>query len=58
MMVMCIPPCGEIGSEVHPNTDQLIIVEQGTAVVKIGECESQPDFITQFRQNSMRFGKS
>ncbi len=44
MTVMCIPPCGEIGLEVHQNTDQLIIVEQGTAVVKIGECENQPDF--------------
>lgn len=44
MMVMCIPPCGEIGFEIHPNTDQLIIVEQGTAVVKIGKCENHPDF--------------
>ena len=31
MAVMCIPPCGEIGHEIHPNTDQLIRVEQGTA---------------------------
>lgn len=44
MTVMCIPPCGEIGLEVHPNTDQLISVEQGTAVVKIGECENQLHF--------------
>ena len=44
MTVMCIPPCGEIGFEIHPNTDQLIIVEQGTAVVKIGKCENQMDF--------------
>ncbi|MDE5597738.1 MAG: cupin domain-containing protein [Lachnospiraceae bacterium] len=44
MTVMCIPPCGEIGLEVHPNTDQLISVEQGTAVVKFGECVNRPDF--------------
>ncbi len=44
MTVMSIPPCGEIGIEVHPNTDQLIRVEQGTAVVKFGKCANQPDF--------------
>lgn len=44
MTVMCIKPCGEIGLEIHPDTDQLIRVEQGTAVVKIGECKNQPDF--------------
>ena len=44
MTVMCIPPCGEIGLEVHEDTDQLIRVEQGTAAVKIGKCVNQPDF--------------
>lgn len=44
MTVMCIPPCGEIGLEVHGNTDQLIRVEQGAAAVKIGKCPEQPDF--------------
>ena len=44
MTVMCIPPCGEIGLEIHPDTDQLIRVEQGTAAVKIGECKNQLDF--------------
>ncbi len=43
MTVMCIPPCGEIGLEIHPDTDQLIRVEQGTAVVKFGKCEKKPD---------------
>lgn len=43
MTVMCIPPCGEIGLEVHGDTDQLIRVERGAAV-KIGECVNQPDF--------------
>ena len=44
MTVMCIPPCGEIGLEVHKDTDQLIRIEQGTAAVKIGKCAEEPDF--------------
>lgn len=44
MTVMCIPPCGEIGFEIHSDTDQLIRVEQGTAAVKIGKCVDQFDF--------------
>lgn len=36
MTVMSIPLCGEIGLEMHPNTDQIIRVEQGNAVVKMG----------------------
>lgn len=44
MTVMCIPPCGEIGLEVHEDTDQLIRVEQGMAVVKMGECAKQMNF--------------
>ena len=44
MTVMCIPPCGEIGFEIHEETDQFIRVEQGCAVVKMGECKRQLDF--------------
>lgn len=44
MTVMCIPPCGEIGLEVHGDTDQLIRVEQGTAAVKIGKCAEKTDY--------------
>ncbi len=44
MTVMCIPPCGEIGLEVHADTDQLIRVERGTAVVKVGKCVNQLNF--------------
>jgi mannose-6-phosphate isomerase-like protein (cupin superfamily) len=44
MTLMCIPPCGEIGLEIHPDTDQFIKVEQGTAVVKMGKCKSELDF--------------
>lgn len=44
MTVMCIPPCGEVGLEAHGDTDQLIRVEQGMAVVKFGRCVNQPDY--------------
>ena len=44
MTVMCIPPCGEIGLEIHEDTDQFIRVEQGCAVVKMGEYKRQLDF--------------
>lgn len=44
MTLMCIPPCGEIGLEIHPETDQIIRVEQGKAVVKMGKCKGQMDF--------------
>ena len=44
MTLMCIPACGEIGLEVHEDTDQLIRVEQGCAVVKMGKCKDRLDF--------------
>jgi mannose-6-phosphate isomerase-like protein (cupin superfamily) len=44
MTLMCIPPCGEIGTEIHESTDQLILIEAGMAVVKIGKCRNQMDF--------------
>jgi mannose-6-phosphate isomerase-like protein (cupin superfamily) len=44
MTLMSIPVCGEIGLEIHPDTDQLIRVEQGSAVVKMGPCENRLDF--------------
>lgn len=45
MTLMCIPPCGEIGTEIHQDTDQLIRIENGSAVVKIGKCKNQLNFI-------------
>lgn len=47
MTLMRIPPCGEIGLELHPDTDQFIRVERGRAVVKMGKAKNQLDF----RQN-------
>ena len=44
MTLMCIPPCGEIGLEIHPDTDQLIRVEHGRAAVRMGRCKNHMDF--------------
>ena len=43
MTFMNIPACGEIGLEMHPETDQLIRVEQGQAVVRMGNCRDTLD---------------
>lgn len=44
MTLMCIPACGEIGLEIHDHTDQFIRVEQGNAVIKMGNWKEQLDF--------------
>lgn len=41
MTVMHIPRGGDIGLEVHPDTDQLIRVEAGRAQVLMGSSEAQ-----------------
>lgn len=33
-----------IGLEIHEDTDQLIRIEQGTALVKMGDCKERLDF--------------
>lgn len=43
MTLMCIPKCGEIGLEMHEDTDQLLRVEHGCAVVKMGKCKCQQE---------------
>jgi len=55
MTVMCIPPCDEIGFEVHKDTDQLIRVEQGMAVVKMGKCARQINFEQQMNEGDAVF---
>lgn len=44
MTIMCIPVCGEIGLEIHEDTDQLIRVERGSAIVRMGKCRDKMDF--------------
>ena len=41
MTLMSIPPCGEIGVEMHPDTDQFIRVENGQALVHVGACREK-----------------
>lgn len=41
LAVMCIPFRGEIGLELHENTDQLIRVEEGQAIVRMGKSRDQ-----------------
>ena len=43
MTLMCIPICGDIGVEVHPDTDQFIRVEGGEALVRMGSCRENLD---------------
>ena len=44
MTLMSIPTCGEIGWENHTDTDQHIRVEQGNAILQMGECSGQVNF--------------
>ena len=41
MTLMCIPSCSDIGVEMHNDTDQIIRIEQGMALVKMGAYENQ-----------------
>lgn len=43
MTLMCIPVYGDIGVEIHPETDQLIRVEEGRALACMGECGEKLD---------------
>ncbi|MBO4998862.1 MAG: cupin domain-containing protein [Lachnospira sp.] len=44
MTLMCIPVCSDIGLELHEDTEQIIRIEQGMALVKMGDCENQLNF--------------
>ena len=55
MTLMCIPPCGEIGLEIHPQTDQLIRIEQGRAVVQMGEHKGDKDFVQSMYKGDVTF---
>lgn len=44
MTLMSIPVCSDIGLEIHRDTDQFIRIEQGMAMVKMGDCENRLDF--------------
>ncbi len=55
MTLMCIPPCGEIGLELHADTDQFVRVEQGNAVVKMGRRKERMDFYQNMRSGDAVF---
>ena len=44
MTLMCIANCDDIGVEVHPDSDQIIRIEQGKACAKMGECKEHLNF--------------
>jgi mannose-6-phosphate isomerase-like protein (cupin superfamily) len=44
LTLMCIPPCGEIGLEIHPENDQFLRLEEGQGVVMMGCCRERLDF--------------
>ena len=46
MTLMSIPVCSDIGAEIHPDTDQIIRIEQGMAVVMMGDCQERMDMQT------------
>lgn len=44
LTLMSINPGEDIGLEVHPNTDQFLRIEQGQALVKMGQNKNNLDF--------------
>ena len=55
MTLMCIPVCSDIGLEVHEDTDQLIRIEQGMALAKMGNCKDHLDFQKQICKGDIVF---
>ena len=55
MTLMCIPPCGDIGMEMHEDTDQLIRVEQGRALVIMKSCNDASEIERVIGKNDVVF---
>ena len=47
--LMCIPVCGEIGLEIHPDTDQLLYVVSGTGLAQMGMQQKKLDYSVDVR---------
>lgn len=43
MTLLSIPKCSDIGLEMHEDTNQIIRIESGTALVEMRACNSHPD---------------
>ena len=44
LTVMTIPPGGDIGLEIHPDTDQFLRIEEGQGVVQMGPSQRNLTF--------------
>lgn len=44
LTLMCIPVGGEIGLEMHHDTDQFLRLESGRGIVMMGNCREMPDY--------------
>ena len=51
LTLMSIPVDGEIGLEVHPNTDQYIRIESGVGMVQMGSSKDKLNYQKQIREN-------
>lgn len=55
LTLMCIPPCGEIGLEMHPDLDQFLRLEQGEGKVMMGKSRDCLSFQQNVCANSAIF---
>ena len=44
LTLMCIPPNGEIGLEIHPNEDQFLRLERGRGIILMGKEKDKLNF--------------
>ncbi|MFC7364367.1 cupin domain-containing protein [Bhargavaea changchunensis] len=49
--LMSIPPGGDIGKEIHPNTDQFLRIEQGQGIVQMGRTPDRPEFTRHVKED-------
>lgn len=55
MTLMCIPVHGEVGMEIHEDTDQILRVEQGFGMVYMGEHQEHMDYSVRVSQGDTIF---
>lgn len=55
LTLMSIDAGGEIGLEIHPDTDQFLRIEQGQGIVKMGASREKADFHAHVGENSAIF---
>lgn len=48
---MSIPPGGDIGKEIHPDTDQFLRIEEGQGIVQMGRTADRPEFTRHVRED-------